>query len=166
MITDNNTWFSSNFLSASSSLLRHAAPTTPAPLLPPTAENLINTSQPNNNRGDNNTCLSPNLCASQNNNTITDNSITIDKSTAALTIIANNYNQTSIAQQFGKKKKRIPTKSSVNTSQGRFSFTKMKDFVDVYKCFKLPTGSCIPPVTQLEHRIKVYANIPKSGLGS
>ena len=48
-------------------------------------------------------------------------------------------------------------------SQNRFAFTKITDIVDVYKCFELPksTRSCIPPLTQLEHGIKVNENNPK-----
>ena len=63
------------------------APSTEAPVLPPIDENIVDNVQHEKRRGENNTQLSSNLCASQNYNTITDNSSTIDKSTAASAIM-------------------------------------------------------------------------------
>ena len=111
--------------------------------------------------GENNTWLSSNFGASQNNDTITDNSSTIDKSTAASAILVRTYKKsTNVAHKkvATKTNKHLATNRSVLNSQNRFAFTKITDIVDVFKYFELPksTRSCIPPLIQLEHGIKVY----------
>jgi len=166
---NNSASFSANS-SISRSLLGHAAPSTEAPLLPPIDENMVNNVQHEKKRGENNTWFSSNLCASQNNDTITDFSSTFDESTAASGGTIETYKKhTNIAHKkiATKTKKHVPAKRSVVTSQNKFALTKMTDIVDVYKCFKLPksTRSCIPPLTQLEQGINVYENYPKKWTG-
>ena len=78
--------FSTNSSISRSLLLGHAAPSTEVPILPPIDDNIVDNIQHEKKRGDNNTWFSSNLCASQNNDTITDNSSTIDESTAASAI--------------------------------------------------------------------------------
>ena len=75
-------------------------------MLPPIDENILKCTTrkgKNNKRDNNNTWFSLNLGASQNNDTITDNSSTIDESTAASITITNNHEDNSTAMKFGKK---------------------------------------------------------------
>ena len=167
---DNDSQLFSTNSSISRSLLGHTAPSTEVPILPPIDDNIVDNIQHEKKRGDNNTWFSSNLCASQNNDTITDNSSTIDESTAASAIMVKPYQRrTNIGNTkvVAKGIRHVATKRNAMNSQNRFAFTKITDIVDVYKCFELPksTRSCIPPLTQLEHGIKVNENNPKKWTG-
>ena len=81
-------------------------------MLPPIDENILKCTTrkgKNNKRDDNNTWFSSNLGASM-NDTITDNSSTIDESTAVSLTITNNHEENSTAMKFGKKRNKFQPK--------------------------------------------------------